>query len=83
MCCVQAAQEIQTLQRETDRLRSLKICLIQQRKAYIREVAHRSGEQAAELFLAAVGAFKRSDIPSHEESCAETSCPLSAGLRFM
>ncbi|KAL7380110.1 hypothetical protein ABVT39_011908 [Epinephelus coioides] len=37
-------QEIQTLQSENGRLRSLKICLNQQRDAYIREVSQRSGK---------------------------------------
>ncbi|XP_070697775.1 MAX dimerization protein MGA a [Pempheris klunzingeri] len=37
-------QEIQSLQSEENRLRSLKICLNQQRNAYIRQVAQRSGK---------------------------------------
>ncbi len=44
----QAHQEIQTLQSETQRLKSLKICLNQQRNAYIREISQRSGEEAAD-----------------------------------
>uniref|UniRef100_A0A671TVR1 MAX dimerization protein MGA a n=1 Tax=Sparus aurata TaxID=8175 RepID=A0A671TVR1_SPAAU len=55
----QAAQEIQTLQRETDRLRSLKICLIQQRKAYIREVAQRSGVSEKRILMEVVDLMAR------------------------
>ncbi|XP_045918360.1 MAX dimerization protein MGA a isoform X2 [Micropterus dolomieu] len=40
----QAHKEIQTLQNEAARLKSLKICLNQQRNAYIREIARRSGK---------------------------------------
>ncbi|KAM8737752.1 MAX dimerization protein MGA a isoform 5-T5 [Acanthopagrus schlegelii] len=50
----QAVEEIQTLQRETDRLRSLKICLIQQRKAFIREVAQRSGVSEKKILMKVV-----------------------------
>lgn len=45
------------LQRENHRVRSLKICLKQQRDAYVRQIAKRSGEEAAgdeEEFKAAV-----------------------------
>lgn len=40
----QAQQEILTLQRANHRLRSVKICLKQQRDAYVRQIAKRSGE---------------------------------------
>ncbi|XP_059209138.1 MAX dimerization protein MGA a isoform X4 [Centropristis striata] len=40
----QAQQEIQTLKNDSVRLRSLKICLNQQRNAFITEIAQRSGQ---------------------------------------
>lgn len=45
----QACQEIQSLQSETENLKSVKICLNQQRDAYIRDMSQRTGEELCEL----------------------------------
>lgn len=45
----QAQQEVLTLQRANHRLRSMKICLKQQRDAYVRQIAKRSGEEDHEV----------------------------------
>ncbi|XP_054469353.1 polyhomeotic-proximal chromatin protein-like [Anoplopoma fimbria] len=45
----QARQEIQTLQNDSARLRSLKICLKQQRDAFIRELGLRSGKSTQRI----------------------------------
>lgn len=43
----QAHREIQTLQADNHRMRSMKICLKQQRDAYVRQMSKGSGEETA------------------------------------
>lgn len=44
VCVFEACEEIETLQSEMQRLKSLKMCLNQQRHTYITELSQRSGE---------------------------------------
>lgn len=43
----QAHREIQSLQADNHRMRSMKICLKQQRDAYVRQISKGSGEEGA------------------------------------
>ncbi|XP_036927400.1 MAX dimerization protein MGA a isoform X7 [Acanthopagrus latus] len=75
----QAVEEIQTLQRETDRLRSLKICLNQQRKAFIREVAQRSGVSEKKILMKVVHLTAR-QREEEEQHRAANQRPAAAAV---
>ncbi|XP_044023006.1 LOW QUALITY PROTEIN: MAX dimerization protein MGA a [Siniperca chuatsi] len=75
-----AHTEIQTLQSETARLRSLKICLNQQRNAYIREISQRSGESEQRILrkLQRLSSKQRT-METQERGRAANQAPAAAG----